>query len=123
MKFPEQYRVKFEPSHWYYSTKGDPFGSFRIPAERAKGRTLNIIAAEASELSEGWDHVSVSVDGSQDQPTWNEMCLVKDLFWAEDECVCQFHPAKAVYKNLHPGCLHLFRYTKGEFPTPPTKLV
>jgi hypothetical protein len=126
MKFPEQYRIKYDIGHWYYSETGDLFGSFQITGTSvvtSQGRTLNIIASESSELSDGWDHVSVSVDGSDDTPTWFEMCLVKDLFWAEDECVCQFHPPKAVYKNLHPGVLHLWRCGDKPFPMPPLKCV
>lgn len=33
----------------------------------------------------GWEHVSVSL--SNRCPTWEEMCMVKDIFWGEDECV------------------------------------
>lgn len=41
----------------------------------------------------GWEHVSVSL--SNRCPTWEEMCMVKDIFWGEDECVIQFHPPKS----------------------------
>ena len=46
----------------------------------------------------GWEHVSVSY--SKKTPTWDEMCRVKDIFWGEDECVVQYHPAKGgVYQQ------------------------
>ena len=52
-------------------------------------------------------------------PTWDEMCLVKDIFWQDDECVVQFHPPKSEYVNLHPYCLHLWKKICGTFETPP----
>ena len=67
----------------------------------------------------GWEHVSVS--RSDRTPTWDEMCQIKDLFWDEEDCVVQYHPAKADYVNIHNHCLHLWR-TEG-IPTPPTFMV
>lgn len=55
----------------------------------------------------GWEHVSVSTGVRC--PTWNEMSLVKDLFWDYGDCVLQFHPPRAAYINNHPYCLHLWR--------------
>lgn len=49
----------------------------------------------------GWEHVSVSLNNRC--PTWEEMCMVKDIFWGEDECVIQFHPPKSA--NQHPSVL------------------
>jgi hypothetical protein len=52
---------------------------------------LRIIANDASDPdTENWEHVSVST--AHRTPNWIEMCLVKDLFWTEEECVIQFHP-------------------------------
>ena len=66
---------------------------------------------------EGWEHVSVS---RRDRcPTWDEMCVVKSLFWSDDECVMQLHPAKADYINQHSYCLHLWRPKLAEIPMPP----
>lgn len=48
----------------------------------------------------GWDHVSVSFMNRC--PTWAEMCKVKDLFFREDECCVEYHPAKSEYVNIHP---------------------
>ena len=55
----------------------------------------------------GWDHVSVSL--SSRCPTWDEMVRMKELFFADDECVMQLHPPKSDYINCHPYCLHLWR--------------
>lgn len=71
-----------------------------------------------------WEHVSVSlVSNPKACPSWDEMCFIKSLFWDDEACVVQFHPAKSNYKDLHPGCLHLWRYRVAEFPTPPLSLV
>ena len=69
-----------------------------------------------------WEHVSVSIKGNR-PPNWREMCHVKDLFWAPDECVVQFHPAAADYVNNMNTCLHMWRCTAQEFPTPPPSLI
>lgn len=55
----------------------------------------------------GWDHVSVSL--AHRTPNWEEMELVKQLFFKEYEWAVQYHPAKSYYVNLHPNCLHIWR--------------
>lgn len=69
----------------------------------------------------GWDHVSASL--SNRCPTWEEMCIVKDVFFNEDECVVQYHPSKADYVNRHPYCLHLWKPQDQEIPMPPKFMV
>lgn len=71
----------------------------------------------------GWDHVSVSVDGSTDTPTWEEMAWVKDLFFEPHETVIQYHPAAERYINIHQGCLHLWRPQNEQLPVPPLAMV
>ena len=71
----------------------------------------------------GWEHVSVSRRGSNNNPSWGDMCFVKGLFWKPDECVIQYHPAEANYINDHPGCLHMWRPIGQDVPMPPTNLV
>ena len=69
----------------------------------------------------GWEHVSVSLRNRC--PTWDEMCLVKDIFWRDDECVVQFHPPKSEYVNLHPYCLHLWKKIGEAVELPPKSFV
>lgn len=73
----------------------------------------------------GWDHVSVSVEGSLGKviPTWEEMAWVKRLCWNEDEVVMELHPAKDQYVNLHKGCLHLWKPQNVPIPLPPLEFV
>lgn len=70
-----------------------------------------------------WEHVSVSLPGRDRTPTWEHMCLVKEVFWRPEDCVIQFHPAARDYVNYHPFCLHLWRPSKELFPTPPAIFV
>ena len=69
----------------------------------------------------GWEHVSVSL--KKRCPTWEEMCMVKDIFWGEDECVVEFHPPKKDYVNVMPYCLHLWRKIGENAELPPKEFV
>lgn len=78
----------------------------------------------------GWEHVSVHIRTKNKKgkvkmriPNWGEMCGIKDLFWASDETVVQYHPKKSEYVNNHPLVLHLWRPTEAELPTPPKLFV
>lgn len=68
----------------------------------------------------GWDHVSVAPYNRRIIPSWEDMCRLKDMFWRDDEVVIQIHPAKSEYVNNMPNCLHLWRCTCAEQPTPPS---
>lgn len=93
-------------------------GAFKIN----RGRTIFAIIASDGE---GWEHVSVHCisDGKNRTPTWSEMCYIKDLFWNEDDCVLQYHPAKSEYINQHEHTLHLWNPIDIEFPVPDKMLV
>jgi len=117
MKVPNKYRVG---SGLMYSdaTFGNN-GCFAIPLSN---RTfIQVIASDGMD----WQHVSAVAfsDRKPRTPTWSEMCKIKDLFWNEDECVVQFHPPKSEYVNNHEHCLHLWKPTNFEIPTPPSELV
>lgn len=103
---------------FYWSLPEDGFnGVFLIPASRLLFR---VIAGDGG----GWQHVSVSIDDVPRCPNWQEMCMIKDLFWEPEDVVVQFHPKKSEYVNLHPHVLHLWRCIDGrEFPTPPPIMV
>jgi hypothetical protein len=119
MKFPDQFRDK--TNEMFHSPDGAPYGLFAVPGRSANGRALRIIACDGE--GTGWEHVSVSIPGMPTKcPSWDEMCIVKGMFWDATECVVQFHPPESDYINNHAGCLHLWRFT-GEFPQPPSILV
>jgi len=101
-------------------------GAFSVPPERealAPGiRTrLFIIASDGR----GWEHVSVHAhEGRRSRtPTWDEMCLVKDLFWDPEDMVMQLHPRRSQYVNDHPHTLHLWRPIGRAIPEPIAMLV
>lgn len=71
----------------------------------------------------GWEHVSVAPYNRRIVPSWDDMCRLKDMFFREDETVVQYHPAKSEYVNNVPNCLHLWRPTAAEMPTPPAIMV
>lgn len=69
----------------------------------------------------GFEHLSVSTPTRT--PTWDEMCIMKDIFWKDDEVCMQLHPAKKNYVNNMKYCLHIWRPIKQEIPTPPNLMV
>ena len=120
---PEKYR--YRGNHPIYGDcgqmRGENFGVFFVPIWTGpRNARMAVVCSEG----EGWEHVSVSLpDSPRKCPSWDEMSLVKDMFWDGEECVVQFHPPKGDHVNNHTGCLHLWRYVGGEFPTPPSILV
>ena len=127
MTFPEKYRKPMKGTP-YESKMFDPYGAFRIPptplTKTKLTRSLNIIAA-CAQPSEGihWEHVSVTLCNSGGCPSWEEMDMVKRLFWDDSEAVMQLHPARSEHVNIHEGCLHLWRPTNQPIPHPPLKTV
>lgn len=90
-------------------------GVFRMTQRELKG--LLIIATSAG----GWDHVSVS---RKDRcPTWEEMELIKRIFFERDECAMQLHVPVKEHINNHPYCLHIWRPLYEDIPRPPAQFV
>lgn len=71
----------------------------------------------------GWEHVSVSPYKKHIIPSWEDMCQIKDIFWREDEWVCQFHPPTSEYVSNKDNCLHLWKPLTEKMPVPPSALV
>lgn len=71
----------------------------------------------------GWEHVSVCPLKKSYVPSWDDMCLIKDIFWKENESVIQIHPPKEEYVNNLSNCLHLWICTYKEMVLPPSILV
>ena len=72
----------------------------------------------------GWEHVSICPKNRT--ATWEEMCMLKDMFWDDDEVVMQLHPAKKNYVNNMKNCLHLWKPIEqfsGKLPIPPDIMV
>lgn len=90
-------------------------GAFEVTLRH--NQKVFVIASDGA----GWEHVSVS---RKDRcPTWDEMCQVKALFWDDDDCVVQYHPARSEYVDNHKTCLHLWRPVGVQIPIPPSIFV
>jgi len=57
----------------------------------------------------GYEHVSVSPKKKFNLPSWNDMCVLKEIFFKDDEEAYQIHPKKADYVNFVENCLHLWK--------------
>ena len=78
--------------------------SFLIPYKN------DILRVIASYEPNGWAHLSVSLQDRD--PTWEEMCFIKDIFFEEEDICLQFHPRKSEYVNISKHCLHLWKPTE-----------
>jgi len=101
-------------------------GAFALPPEEESlgaGQRVRLWVIASDGL--GWEHVSVhAVEGRRSRtPTWDEMCLVKDLFWDEEDVVMQLHPRRSEYRNCHEHTLHMWRPIGIEIPCPAPILV
>lgn len=93
-------------------------GIFEVPLNSEE---TALVIADNGVSSLEWEHVSVSTPYRC--LTWEEMCMIKDMFFNEDEAVIQIHPPKKENINIHNFCLHLWKLKKGKFPLPPSFLV
>lgn len=113
-RVPNEHRIRC--GHYGSSNSYGNNGAFRVPARPGKPPFF-VIASDQM----GWDHVSVSLPDRC--PTWQEMCRIKDLFWADGDAVMQLHPPRADWVNNHRFCLHLWRPQGTSIPLPPSIMV
>lgn len=109
---PKEYMI----SHPYLGMGEGNNGYFAFEREGIKFRVVSSDGA-------GWEHVSVSIANKKRCPTWEEMCMIKNLFWSEEDCVIQYHPPKSQYVNNVGNCLHLWKPTNSNIPIPDSWLV
>lgn len=62
-----------------------------------------------SDREAGMEHVSVSPKKQFRMPSWDDMCVLKDIFFDDEEEVYQIHPKKSQYINFVGNCLHLWK--------------
>ena len=125
---PEIYRVTTGPfaSDESFGNNGQ-FKIFRS-SDKNFPKSSKDITGLLTQASDGmrWEHVSVSVIPKQGQkrrlPTHDEMEFIRFLFWSHSDWVVEFHPPYEAYVNNAP-CLHLWRPTEQELPTPMSILV
>lgn len=71
-----------------------------------------IIVASNNKI-DGWEHVSMDIDFPTERvPNFQEMSILKDMFWNSTEITMQVFPAEKDYVNCHPYTLHLWRNVK-----------
>jgi hypothetical protein len=103
---PERFRVT--TGRMATSAADGNNGFFVVPSQTlGDHRAMQIIASDG----EGWEHVSVcvKVQSFAYTPLWDEMCMIKDAFWGEEDVVMQLHPRKSNYVNFREHVLHLWR--------------
>ena len=71
--------------------------------DRINNKWLNFIFS----YQMGWEHLSVSMPSKT--PSWDQMCMMKEIFWDDEEEAFEYHPKKSEYVNIHPHCLHIWR--------------
>lgn len=109
---PERYRI--DGGIYGSTSEYGNNGAFIIPVRNMK---IRCIASDGCK----WEHVSASLKNRC--PNWAEMCVIKSIFWDEEDWVVQYHPAVSEYVSYHPYCLHLWRPIGQELPKPPSDLV
>lgn len=67
------------------------------------GKWLNFMFS----IQMGWEHLSVSMPSKT--PSWDQMCVMKEIFFEDEEECFEYHPKKSDYVNIHPHCLHIWR--------------
>jgi hypothetical protein len=106
------YRL-IEPAIELWGWAGDETcGLFAVPSPTDRA-LMRVVASSDG----GWDHVSVS--RTNRCPNWPEMERVRKLFAADNETWVQFHVPASEHVNMHPNCLHMWRWQGGELPKPP----
>ena len=89
-------------------------GAFMVQTPTSK---LKVVAS----CGLGWDHVSVSLKNRT--PRYQEMKMVKRIFFEDDEWAMELHPPGKSYISVNDNVLHLWRPHVATIPTPPKELV
>jgi hypothetical protein len=109
---------KFRVMHPLYKDMGDSRNMCIVIDSPVRNDKIFCICSDGG----GWEHVSVSLR-SKKMPCWDEMCFIKNLFWAEDETVIQFHPPEKEYVNNHATCLHMWKKIGFKMPLPDSLMI
>ncbi|MFV0401700.1 MAG: hypothetical protein ACK5LX_13940 [Oscillospiraceae bacterium] len=95
----------------------DFIGAYRLSLQGSPLDFLVLVSVHDGE----WEHISVSTEARC--PIWEEMRLIKEMFFTDDEAAMQLHPPKKDYVNNHPHCLHLWRPVNQPIPMPDIDMV
>ena len=75
-------------------TKNDGMGGKYY--DKYTGKRLNFIFS----YQMGWEHLSVSMPSRT--PTWDQMCIMKDIFWNKNEACVGFLTADNLFEYVDP---------------------
>jgi hypothetical protein len=115
----DSFRVRSKEIFDLYGNYGDhTAGMFMIPYPLV-GEKLKCLAS----ATDGWDHVSISLETSRRTPTWAEMEYAKRTFFEAHEVAIQLHVAEDDHISVHPYVLHLWRPHDVKIPLPPKVFV
>lgn len=95
---------------------GPDGGSFLVDRTVGAG-PLRVIASWMM----GWDHASVSLPNRT--PRYQEMKLVKRIFFRSDEWAYELHPPESDYISINDNVLHLWRPHDHIMPPPPRFMI
>jgi|GEM_PF-898137 hypothetical protein len=103
---------------------GDEHNGAFIINKYKNGEFYFVIASNG----QGWDHVSVFMHRKNGKsikkyPTFEEMKMIKEKLFSEEEVVFQLHPREEDYINTHPYCLHLWKPNDCNMIVPPLNSV
>lgn len=67
-----------------------------------------------------WEHLTVTVIHPVEKrcPTYEEMKVLKGIFWGKEDCVMQYFLPEDKFKEEHPTTVHLWRKPGLEMPIP-----
>ena len=71
----------------------------------------------------GWNHASVSPFKLRIMPTYDDLIMIKNICWNEDEDVIHVFPKKSEHVNNVENCLHLWEAYYTPMVLPPSCLV
>lgn len=99
---------------------GDDYNGAFVIDKHKNGEFYLVIVSNG----QGFDHVSVTShrkNGANIKkcPSFEEMQMIKEKIFAEDEVVFQLHPREEDYINTHPYCLHLWKPNNCNMSVPP----
>ena len=120
MRFPEAAR-----------TGGDLGGpgsfefSFRDVSHPRYKATSHVVVIASNDAESGWDHLSARIVSPKErEPNWDEMCLLKLIFFGYDAVAMQLHPPEKDWVNNHKHVLHLWSpHAPNAIPLPPKEMV
>lgn len=57
----------------------------------------------------GYEHVSISLKHKFGIPSREDMCMLKDIFFGDEEEVYHIYTKESEYMNVSENCLHLWK--------------